>query len=469
MKKRTFYMTLALFLLFFNTAILLVTTAMLKDNIRMQKERCLAEHYVIASSLFKDMQALENRGADIGASFEGLMHTYAYFSQNKNIGLSVYHGGSQVFSSIPDMGSAGSTEGFPFDFSKLVLENRLLSIQGNGPAVLTIAGRLPEPYHEYSLAYQYDMGDALSSWRRMKDTLYLAGGIFSVALALCLLLLLGRIFRPLVQISETSQSIAAGDYENRLPLSGHDELANMSRSFNHMADEIQGQIAALQEAAEHKQRFIDNFAHELRTPLTTIYGYAEYLQKAAITEADRLSATGYILAECTRMQQVSRQLLDLAMLRGGEITQGKVAVSQLFQSLEDTVRPKAIGEALVLSIENRLDFLTGNMDLLQILLANLADNAIKACGTGGTVSIRAYRENGDKVISVQDNGKGMSQEQLAHVKEAFYRVDKARNRRDGGTGLGLSLCEQIAQTHRAKLQFSSSPGHGTTVKVIFTT
>ena len=91
-----------------------------------------------------------------------------------------------------------------------------------------------------------------------------------------------------------SRHIAAGEYDQRLAVNGGDELASVARSFNEMAEEIQKQIAALNEAAEQKQRFIDSFAHELRTPLTAIYGYAQYLQVAAVSEEEKISAAGYI-------------------------------------------------------------------------------------------------------------------------------------------------------------------------------
>lgn len=462
MKKQTFFTTLLLFLLFFNAAILLTASVMFRNSLRMSKERGLAEHYVIASALLKDLQALASREADVEGSIDGLMGAYPYFSQKGKMGLAVYHGEKKIFSNLQ-----GETP-FSIDPEAFLLENRVVSIGGEEP-LLSIAGRLPEPFQAYCLLYQYDFGETLSSWRQMKNSLYLFGGGVSVLLAFCLLLLLERIFRPLGQISKASQAIAGGNYENRLPLSGHHELADMARSFNHMAEEIQRQMAALREAAEQKQRFIDNFAHELRTPLTTIYGYAEYLQKTAATEEDRLFATGYILDECKRMQQISHRLLDLALLRGGDISMEPLSVSELFSLAHTAIEGKAAEKGLELTYRNELEVVNGNRELLQMLLVNLIDNAMKACDMKGRILVGARMEKEGKVLFVRDNGKGMSREQLAHVTEAFYRVDKARNRKDGGAGLGLSLCEEIARVHGASLRFSSRPGMGTTVKVIFTT
>jgi signal transduction histidine kinase len=103
------------------------------------------------------------------------------------------------------------------------------------------------------------------------------------------------------------------------------------------------------------------------------------------------------------------------------------------------------------------------------MLVNLLENAIHACGTGGRITVRAAVEHGLKTVTVQDNGKGMRSEELRHITEPFYRAEKSRNRKDGGAGLGLAVCKQIAERHEAKLEFTSQPGAGTTVKVIFTT
>jgi signal transduction histidine kinase len=106
---------------------------------------------------------------------------------------------------------------------------------------------------------------------------------------------------------------------------------------------------------------------------------------------------------------------------------------------------------------------------MESMLINLIDNAIKACGKGGYIIVGAAKEAERKTISVWDNGKGMTPEILSQITEPFYRGEKSRNRSDGGAGLGLALCKQIASSHDAELSFSSCPGEGTTAKITFTT
>ena len=109
--------------------------------------------------------------------------------------------------------------------------------------------------------------------------------------------------------------IAEGDYHTRLRVRGKDEIAVMADHFNRMAQQVESHIKLLQETADQKQQFINDFAHELRTPLTAIYGYAEYLQRAPATEKERFECTRFILSECERLQNLAYQLLDLAALR----------------------------------------------------------------------------------------------------------------------------------------------------------
>lgn len=462
MKTRTFLTTLLLFLLFFNGAICAVTIFTLRNSLNAARQQCLAEHYITASALLQDMEALRSRGADPIASLAQLMRPYSHISNGRQGGFLIYQNSSCVYSSL------SGAESPALDLNTLTDPGqRTLIIQKQAPFYLSVAGRLPSPFEDYVLIYQSSLSEPIGAWQKMCRLLYAAGAAFSVLLALCLLLLLNRMFRPLEQIHTASRSIAAGEYSLRLPVQGRDELAGVAQSFNHMADEIESQMAALNEAAQQKQRFVDNFAHELRTPLTAIYGYAEYLQKAALTEADKQTATGYILSECRRLQNMAAQLLETAVVRTDGAAFQSVQTGPLFCAVERTLRPKADALGVQLTVHTSLPTLLGDRDLLESLLINLADNALKACAPGGLVQLRAQTENSRAVLIVQDNGRGMSEQELAHVREAFYRADKARSRAAGGAGLGLTLCEQIATAHRARLEFSSTLGKGTLARVIF--
>ena len=463
MKNRTFLTTLVLFLFSFNLGIVIISVTTFKDTVHRAQERSLGEHYFISSALLQDFHAVESRRIDIESSIGSLLQPYGYLSGDKQVTLALYKGKRLVYTNRQEMVVENGISELPVDGTRLVS-----ILKAEDRSYVIVSGRLPAPYHLYSLTYLSDITADITAWEQMKNLLFIAGLILSGLFAFGLLLLLNRIFKPLLQISQTSRNIAAGAYETRLPVSGHNELSEMAQSFNHMAEEIQSQIQQLATAAEQKQQFVDNLAHELRTPLTAIYGYAEYIQKVVRTEEDKLFATNYIMSESRRLQNIAYRLLDMATLRGNKIERNEVHMSELVRGVEQALSMKAAEENIQITYECRFDTLFCDADLMHILLVNLIDNAIKACGQGGVIRLVADLEDEHKVIFVQDNGKGMTEDHLVHITEAFYRVDPSRSRAGGGAGLGLTLCQQIAVSHGAELSFSSEVGKGTTAKLTFT-
>ncbi|MGG1225360.1 ATP-binding protein [Brevibacillus formosus] len=446
----------------FNLGIVIISITTFKDTIHRAQERSLDEHYFITSALLQDFHAVGGRGTDIDSSIPSLLQPYSYLAGDQNVTLVLFKDKELVYSN-------SSVLSVPKGFPELPRDgSRLVSVQeSDGRTSVLVSGKLLAPYDVYTIVYLYDTTDEIAAWRQMKNMLFFAGLMVSALFAFGLHILLSKLFRPLSQISQTSRQIAAGAYDTRLPVSGQDELAEMAQSFNHMAKEIQSQIQQLATAAQQKQQFIDNFAHELRTPLTTIYGYAEYIQKVARTEDDKLFATTYIMSESRRLQQIAYRLLELATLRENKIERKTVEIKQLFLGVEQALSLMATEQNVRITSECHFDSLECDPDFMHILLVNFVDNALKACGTGGQIKIAAFLDHGQKGIMVEDNGKGMSAEHLFHITEAFYRVDPSRARNGGGAGLGLTLCKQIADCHGAELHFLSEPGKGTTAKLIF--
>ncbi len=331
-----------------------------------------------------------------------------------------------------------------------------------------VIGELPGTNNKFSIQYIYDISGDLKGWKDTQRILLLVGVMFAIILAISLQYLLGRVFRPLDMVSAASKKIADGQYDNRITISGSNELAEMAGSFNNMAEEIQRRITQLGEIAEQKQQFIDNLAHEIRTPLTSVYGFAEYIQKATISDEEKMLAADYIMSESQRMLNISNRLLELATLRNQKIKMKEVDVKSLFEHSYKSLEARLTENQISLKWKNEIGTIYGDKDLLQSLLLNFTDNAIKACNPEGVIIWNAYIENGCRVLSVQDNGKGIPQNEISKIIDPFYRVDESRNREKGGVGLGLSICEQIANCHNAVLSIESLPNVGTVVKLTFT-
>lgn len=276
-------------------------------------------------------------------------------------------------------------------------------------------------------------------------------------LAVSLYWLLKRLATPLSALRETAEAIAAGDLSLRAEEKGGEEFACLSKSFNGMVEKLQEQMALLEKEALEKQMLVDNMAHELRTPLTGIKGYGDFLLRAAVAEELKLESARCIVAEAERLEKISRTLLDTAYLRAEGISRETVEADLLLKQTAERFGKRGAE----ISLEASPCRVQGDPMLLSVLFDNLTENAVKSGAAKVTLSCK------DGEVSVTDDGRGMTAEQLAHITEPFYRTDKSRSRREGGTGLGLALCKQIAACHGAELVFASEAGKGTRVTIIF--
>ena len=464
MKKKIFFAALILFSVFLNSMILMVSIIILRDKLSTVRDKCLAEHYVIASSLIGDMQALEQRGNPVEENIDNLMRLYSRYLQGRGNGLAVAFSGEWIYES-PAFASGENTISPP---DTGYSQERLVYMENGNRPILCVYGSFPAPWQDYGLMYTGNLSDTVSSWRHTKNILFLTGIAVILMMSFFLFQFLNIIFRPLRQISSASAKIANGNYGSRISVRGKDEISGVAHNFNLMAEQIENQIRQLKEASEQKQQFIDNFSHELRIPLTAIYGYAEYIQKAFMSEEERYECTQFIMSECSRLQNMAYQLLDMALLRRDEMKDSDCSVKELFAESEKVMHVRASEKKIRLTYVLPPNYVVrGNMEQLLILLNNLIDNAIKASRQEDEIHIRAYAEESAVVMEVRDHGAGMEREQILHIKEAFYRVDKARSRAGGGAGLGLAICERIIQLHHADMSFVSEPGAGTTVRLSF--
>jgi two-component system OmpR family sensor kinase len=463
--QKTFLFTLSLFLLAFDGSVFLVAHSAFKSSLDSERERSLNEHYFISASFAKDIYAIEQRTSeeDNNIALQSLFFAYAAYFQEQDVYLKLLKNGHTLLANIPaDDGQRPELQ------LKDGIRNTFVRTVG-GTKYLYVTGTLPKPVEEYTLVYVHDISAMAMEQQRLKRLLISITIAISMLLAVALFLLLRRLSKPVGELSSAAQRISQGQLEERARVAGHDEFAELARHFNYMADQVQEHIRALELAAEQKQQFIDNLAHELRTPLTAISGYAEYLHLAAINEDDRLIATHYILSESKRLQQISFKLLDLALLRHNEAERARVDLAALFAKAEETMRAKFVEKQIAFKANVQCEQVKGDAILLESMIVNLLDNAVKACEPTGIIELSSRTEGGLAVLEVKDNGLGITQEQLAHITEPFYRGDKSRSRAQGGVGLGLALCKQIAANSGTSLEFASELGKGTTVQIRFTT
>lgn len=331
----------------------------------------------------------------------------------------------------------------------------------NGAHYLQIAGRMQAGADVLTLEAQYDMTAAYTQ-RRGQLRLYLRIYLVIAAAGLALSLVIsGFMTRPLEQLTLAARQIADGDLDRRVGLARQDEIGLLARDFDRMADRLAGNIHRLEGELERQERFMGAFAHELKTPMTSIIGYADLLRQDGLDADGRLEAANYIFREGRRLEQLSFKLLDLLLLERDRLAPAPVELPAFLQETAAALRPMLRARGLTLDCQCQPGRAVLEADLVRSLLYNLVDNAAKAMDGPGVITLKAGPLPGGARFSVRDTGRGIPPQELERITEAFYRVDKARSRRQGGAGLGLALCSRIVTLHRGQLTFRSTPGQGT--------
>ena len=271
--------------------------------------------------------------------------------------------------------------------------------------------------------------------------------------------------KHLRKLTKTARQISRGDLSKRSGIRSADEFGQLSRDFDAMTDKLQENMNRLEADMERQERFMGAFAHELKTPMTSIIGFADLLRQGDLDESTRMRVAEYIYTEGYRLERLSFKLLDLLLLKKDDLQMKSVwlpdFVSEVEQMLSQALKEKGI-RLICKSEAKRVVF---EPDLVKSLLYNLIDNASKAMDGEGIIGMTATVLVDGCQFQVVDHGRGMEQEELDKITEAFYRVDKARSRSQGGAGLGLSLCKQIVKLHEGDMEFASEPGKGTRVTV----
>ena len=309
------------------------------------------------------------------------------------------------------------------------------------------------------------------TYRHIDDLTRMAQLSLLGCLLLCgvlLPLILRKTLKPLRKLTRVSEKIAGGDYGLRSQIQTGDEVGDLSRSFDHMAETVEQKISDLEETARRREMLLGALTHEMKTPMTAIIGFSGSLLSMPLTEEGRLEAAHEINEAAKRTERLSQKMMQLISMQENPVVLKKsIDTQELLDKVCTALTPAAKEKQIELQTELQIDSLTGDPDLLFSLLTNFTDNAIKASPENTVICLTADTSNGLQIVSVIDQGSGIPADQIALVTEPFYRVDKARSRKLGGAGLGLSLCQMIAQAHGGRLDIQSEIGKGTAISMIW--
>jgi len=306
----------------------------------------------------------------------------------------------------------------------------------------------------------------ITSLRQVNNDIRSVSGIFiivgvavSAASVVLSLLLSASIIYPLKRVTRIAAKMAQGDFSVRGEKIFDDEIGKLSDTLNYMADEISKRDRL-------KNEFISSISHELRTPLTSIKGWAITLAESGLEDKE-IFDTGLdiIEKESDRLTQMVEELLDFSRLATGKISIKKESFSleELLCTVGRQMAPRATREGLVFNIEmgDDLPILYTDRNRLKQVIINILDNAFRFTPEGGKVVLRAEASGGEVVLTVTDTGCGIPEDELPNIKDKFY---KGRNSKHG-SGIGLSICDEIIKLMNGRLTIYSTVNKGTQVVI----
>lgn len=275
-----------------------------------------------------------------------------------------------------------------------------------------------------------------------------------------------RIVEPLNRINLEDPDVSQ-TYEEVHPLVRR--IAEQKLALDRKISRLQTDVDEKTREAEFRKEFTANVSHELKTPLTSISGFAEIIKAGMVKEEDVPRFAGRIYDESQRLITLVEDIIKLSQLDEGRIGEEKEKVDLylLCQNVLAHLDKAADDRNIQLLLTGESLYAEVTVQIVEEMIYNLCDNAIKYNREGGSVTVSVFEKEGRPTVSVTDTGIGIAQEELERVFERFYRVNKSHSKDIGGTGLGLSIVKHGAAYHQAKIQMESKPDVGTHISIQF--
>ncbi|MDD4679612.1 MAG: ATP-binding protein [Clostridia bacterium] len=353
---------------------------------------------------------------------------------------------------------------------KVTIDEFVQVLEGN---TITLEGRFGESFPEPMLT----VGMPLKINERIRGTIFLhspiqglnrtlrntyqsiwRSAILTSLLSLLLSFIISRRFsKPLTEMNIISREIATGNFKRRVKVKTKDEVGQLAVNFNAMAD-------SLEKLESMRRSFVANVSHELRSPLTSMKGYIQGVLDHTIPVEDQDKYLKIALDETERMNRLINELLDLSQIETGQFSMDirVVDINEIIRrvliSKEDCINDR--GMEVEVDFEKDVCMVEGDPDRLQQVIINLLDNAIKHNRDSGLITLKTWLHKDHVYVKVADQGSGINKEEIPHLWEPFYQIDKSRTRKKEGTGLGLSIVKKIIEAHEQNIWLNSEEGKG---------
>ena len=270
-----------------------------------------------------------------------------------------------------------------------------------------------------------------------------------------------HIVHPVRELTRAAKRMAKGNFEEPLPIYSTDEIGDLSRSFNTMAQEIEHGI-------EMREQMMADTSHELRTPLTVLASKLEFtLEQNKPLETEEIVV---LYDEVIRLKGLVNELQDLSKLEAGHTVLDKTLIkfADYFEDFAVLLDAEAESRNLTLEVDLKEapEYCYADPKRLKQIVLNLVNNAFRYTPEGGTVTIVAKEQDGDFLFSVQDTGMGIAPEDVNKIFDRFYRTDRSRDRESGGSGLGLAITKALVDAHGGWIKVDSQLNAGTTFTIM---
>jgi signal transduction histidine kinase len=309
----------------------------------------------------------------------------------------------------------------------------------------------------------------------IEDSYIIQGALTGFGLILLVVAGLGLLlFRRLTQRLRNMQNVVAafeqGDFDQRIDEGSSDEIGQLAACFNRMADTLVDTMEELRQADRMRRELVANVSHDLRSPLASIQGYLEtvHMKDGSLDPEERQRYVKTALRNAQRLNDLVGELFELSKLETEQVepTIESFPIAELVQDIVMQYEPQAETHEIDLQAElpERHARVEADIGLVERALSNLIDNAIHYTPTGGQVRVRLDNQERAVCVEVEDTGPGIPEDDLPHIFERFYRVEKSRDREQGGAGLGLAIAKTILELHGRTLEVESTVGEGTTFR-----
>ncbi|MEP9383902.1 MtrAB system histidine kinase MtrB [Nocardioides sp. KR10-350] len=324
---------------------------------------------------------------------------------------------------------------------------------------------LPADGRAYTLYFLFPLDEQEETLALVTRGLLVAAGVLLVLIALAAWLVARQVVTPVRLARQVAERLAAGQLQQRMRVSGEDDLARLAVSFNQMASNLQNQIRQLEELSRVQRRFTSDVSHELRTPLTTVRMAGEVLYDARDRfDPPTARAAELLHTELDRFENLLVDLLEISRFDAGAavLDLEDVDLAGVAHRVADQHRPLTEPRSLELVVIAPDHPCVAEVDVRRVerILRNLVTNAIDHAGESDRIEIRVDSDDHAAAVAVRDHGVGLAPGETAMVFNRFWRADPARDRSSGGTGLGLAISLEDAHLHGGWLQAWGRPGQG---------